>query len=49
MCRFSPGRPKKDAISAAYARLIDKRLPDDIRQKLGPWPDEPVVMGGNGS
>jgi len=32
---ISPGRPKKSSVSEAYARLVDKRLPDDIRLKLG--------------
>jgi hypothetical protein len=32
---ISPGRPKKSSISEAYARIIDERLPDDIRLKLG--------------
>lgn len=29
------GRPKKTSISDAYAKLVDRRLPDEICRKLG--------------
>jgi hypothetical protein len=31
----SPGRPKRTAVTDAYAKHIGKPLPDDIRRKLG--------------
>jgi hypothetical protein len=32
---ISPGRPRKTAVSDAYARHVGKALPDDVRVKLG--------------